>query len=81
MRGELADRQSFPGGLDTGADTGFTHTFATEVGWGGRRHRGGPLTIHLSTGDATYERIAWTDQRGCCASIGLTPDGDSFQGG
>ncbi|MFE9421983.1 hypothetical protein ACFYNO_03355 [Kitasatospora sp. NPDC006697] len=77
LRGELTDRQTFPGDADPGA----TRTFATEAGWGGRWHRGGPLTFHLAVGEETpFDRIAWADQRACSASIGLAEDGSSFLG-
>ncbi len=77
LRGALTDRQSFPGD----ADPADTHAFTTEAGWGGRWHQGGPLTFHLAVGEETpFERVAWTDQRACSASIGLTEDGSSFQG-
>jgi hypothetical protein len=77
LRGALTDRQAFPGDADQDATCAFT----TEAGWGGRWHQGVPLTFHLSTGEETpYERVAWTDQRACSASIGLTEDGSSFQG-
>lgn len=48
--------------------------FGTEAGWGGRWHQGGPLTLLLDVDDAPYERVSWTDQRGCSAS------GSSFLG-
>jgi hypothetical protein len=77
LRGTLTDRRPFPGDADPGAG----RTFATEAGWGGRWHQGGPLTFHLATGEETpYERVGWTDQRACSASIGLTEDGSSFIG-
>ncbi|WP_051944419.1 hypothetical protein [Streptacidiphilus rugosus] len=76
LRGTLTDRQAFPGDADPAATLAFT----TQAGWGGRWHEGGPLTLHLVTGDGPYDRIAWTDQRACSASVGLAPDGGSFQG-
>lgn len=77
LRGTLTDRRAFPGDCDPAA----TRAFTTEAGWGGRWHRGGPLTIHLAVGEDTpFDRIAWTDQRACSASIGLTADGSSFLG-
>ncbi|MFJ1751895.1 hypothetical protein [Kitasatospora sp. NPDC088134] len=77
LRGTLTDRRAFPGDSDPAA----TRTFSTQAGWGGRWHRGGPLTIHLAVGEATpFDRIAWTDQRACSASIGLAEDGSSFLG-
>ncbi|MFF4343078.1 hypothetical protein ACFY00_24505 [Kitasatospora sp. NPDC001540] len=77
LRGTLTDRQSFPGDADPAA----TRTFSTEAGWGGRWHPGGPLTFHLAVGEDTpFDRLAWTDQRACSASIGLTEDGSSFLG-
>jgi hypothetical protein len=77
LRGTLTDRQAFPGDADPAA----TRRFSTEAGWGGRWHQGGPLTFHLATGeDSPLDRVGWTDQRACSASIGLTKDGGSFQG-
>ncbi|WP_052434382.1 hypothetical protein [Streptacidiphilus melanogenes] len=77
LRGALIDRQAFPGD----ADPAGTQVFATEAGWGGRWHQGGPLTFHLATGEETeFERVGWTDQRACSASVGLAEDGSSFQG-
>ncbi|SEM33092.1 hypothetical protein [Streptacidiphilus jiangxiensis] len=77
LRGTLADRRAFPGD----ADPATTACFTTEAGWGGRWHQGGPLTLHLATGDDSgLDRVSWTDQRACSASIGLTPNGSSFQG-
>lgn len=74
--GELTDRQVFPGD----SEAALTHTFTTEASWANSWHQGGPLTFYLSTGDAPFDRVAWADQRGCSASIGLTPDTRSFQG-
>jgi hypothetical protein len=77
LRGTLTGRQAFPGDADPAA----TRTFSTEAGWGGRWHQGGPLTFHLAVGEDTpFDRIAWTDQRACSASIGLTENGSSFLG-
>ncbi|GAA1222667.1 hypothetical protein GCM10009665_11100 [Kitasatospora nipponensis] len=76
LRGERSDRRAF--GADAAGE--FTHSFATETHWGERWHPGGPLLVHLDTGDGPLERISWSDQRGCSASIGLAADGQSFLG-
>ncbi|WP_051967491.1 hypothetical protein [Kitasatospora mediocidica] len=76
LRGTLTDRSAFR------ADAAPQPTlhFATEAGWGGSWHTGGPLTLLLETGGAPLQRVDWLDQRGCSASIGLVDDGAAFLG-
>ncbi|MDH6109586.1 hypothetical protein P3T36_000357 [Kitasatospora sp. MAP12-15] len=76
LRGDLTGRTAFP----ARSRSQEVLRFATEAGWGGRWHQGGPLTLILATGGAPLERINWSDQRGCSASIGLIDCGASFLG-
>ncbi|MFD2415185.1 hypothetical protein [Amycolatopsis pigmentata] len=72
LRGELAERREH--------HEEPAPRYRTEVHWGGRWHPSGELSVFLDTGSRPVERIAWRDQRGNTASIGLTPDGSSFTG-
>ncbi|HEY3869723.1 MAG TPA: hypothetical protein VGM10_15275 [Actinocrinis sp.] len=77
LRGRLARRAEYPGGIEPGA---LLHFAETEEEWGGAWHRSGPLRLMLAHGEHAARRIAWRDQRGNCASISLQPDRSGFLG-
>lgn len=74
VQGDLCARAAFPTGPGL-------HRFATQEHWGGPWHDSSPLVLLLDAGDdGPLDRIAWRDQRGCAASVGLFAGGRAFLG-
>jgi hypothetical protein len=79
VRGSLAERAEFR----EDALGGDLPAFETEEGWGGAWHRSAVLRLAVgdgSVGGGAPRRLAWRDQRGNSAAIGVSPGGRGFLG-